>query len=450
MRISTVAFIRCCLVLLLFFGNGMGTYAQNSKKVKALKAQQSRLQKNLKKSQQDLNKTGKEVKSGQNYLLYIDRQLDERLEYIRSLEAEMDKLEAEMVVLRADIASLDAQLADKKQKYIRAIRFAAQFPKVRNTLLFVLSAKNFTQMYRRARYAREYAVYQHDLGKQIQQKQSELMESQNALLASKSRMVDLLHEVMRERRKLNDQQVRQQQYVQNLKKKESDLRDMVRKQQSELNALNKKIDDLIAYEIEQARKRAEAEAKRKAEAEAKRRAAANKKKPTGGSTKTSSPTSSGTSSGRSQASSGSWLTAEDKKLEGTFVQNKGRLPVPITGQYRISGHFGRYNVPGLKNVTLDNKGVNYVGKSGARARCVFDGEVSSVFQFSGTKNVLVRHGSYISVYCNLSSVIVVKGQKLKARDIIGTIASDDSGNSVLHFQLRKETTKLNPEAWICR
>lgn len=450
MRISSVAFIRCCLVLLLFFCNGMGTYAQNSKKVKALKAQQSRLQKNLKKSQQDLNKTGKEVKSGQNYLLYIDRQLDERLEYIRSLETEMEKLEAEMVVLRADIASLDAQLADKKQKYIRAIRFAAQFPKVRNTLLFVLSAKNFTQMYRRARYAREYAVYQHDLGKQIQQKQSELMESQNALLASKSRMVDLLHEVMRQRRKLNDQQVRQQQYVQNLKKKESDLRDMVRKQQSELNALNKKIDDLIAYEIEQARKRAEAEAKRKAEAEAKRRAAANKKKPTGGSTKTSSPTSSGTSSGKSQASSGSWLTAEDKKLEGTFVQNKGRLPVPITGQYRISGHFGRYNVPGLKNVTLDNKGVNYVGKSGARARCVFDGEVSSVFQFSGTKNVLVRHGSYISVYCNLSSVIVVKGQKLKARDIIGTIASDDSGNSVLHFQLRKETTKLNPEAWICR
>lgn len=450
MRISSVAFIRCCLVLLLFFGNGMGSYAQNSKKVKALKAQQSRLQKNLKKSQQDLNKTGKEVKSGQNYLLYIDRQLDERLEYIRSLETEMEKLEAEMVVLRADIASLDAQLADKKQKYIRAIRFAAQFPKVRNTLLFVLSAKNFTQMYRRARYAREYAVYQHDLGKQIQQKQSELMESQNALLASKSRMVDLLHEVMRQRRKLNDQQVRQQQYVQNLKKKESDLRDMVRKQQSELNALNKKIDDLIAYEIEQARKRAEAEAKRKAEAEAKRRAAANKKKPSAGSTKTSSSNPSGTSSGKSQASSGSWLTAEDKRLEGTFVQNKGRLPVPITGQYRISGHFGRYNVPGLKNVTLDNKGVNYVGKSGARARCVFDGEVSSVFQFSGTKNVLVRHGSYISVYCNLSSVIVAKGQKLKARDIIGTIASDDSGNCVLHFQLRKETTKLNPEAWICR
>ena len=110
--------------------------------------------------------------------------------------------------------------------------------------------------------------------------------------------------------------------------------------------------------------------------------------------------------------------------------------------------FGLYNVPGLKNVQLDNKGTNYIGKPGARARCIFDGEVTAVFQFSGTKNVLVRHGSYISVYCNLSSVIVSKGQQVHAKDILGTVADDGSGNCVLHFQLRKETAKLNPEAWI--
>ena len=447
MRIPVVGLVRCLMILLLLFGNCGMVCSQNSKKVKELKVKQSRLQKSLKKSQQDLNKTGKEVQSGQTYLLYIDKQLDERLEHIRNMEAEMDKLEKEMARLRDDIARLDAQLTDKKQKYVRAIRFAARSPKIKNTFLFVLGAKNFTQMYRRARYAREYAVYQHDLGKQIQQKQGELMETQNSLLASKSRMVSLMHEVMRQRRALNDQQVRQQQYVKNLKKKESDLRNTVKKQQSELNALNKKIDDLIAYEIEQARKRAEAEARKKAEAEAKRRAAANKKKTA---TTSGTKSSAATNTSKPKGTSGSWLTAEDRKLEGTLVQNKGRLPVPITGQYRISGRFGTYNVPGLKNVTLDNKGVNYVGKPGARARCIFDGEVSAVFQFSGSKNVLVRHGSYISVYCNLSSVIVVKGQKLKARDIIGTIASDDSGNSVLHFQLRKETTKLNPEAWIGR
>ncbi|MBQ8273801.1 MAG: peptidoglycan DD-metalloendopeptidase family protein [Bacteroidaceae bacterium] len=442
-------FLCCFCTLLLMLCIGMPVCAQNSKKVKNLKAQKTQLQKNLKKSQQALVKTGKDVKDGQSYLHHIDRQLEDRVEHIRTMEHEMDSIEAEMKHISADIASLDAQLADKKQKYLRAIRFSRQFPKVRNTLVFVLSAKNLTQMYRRARYTREYAVYQHDLGRQIQQKQGELMDAQNSLLASKSRMAVLLQEVIRQRRKLNEQQVRQQQYIKNLKRKEDNLRDKVSKQQRELAALNKKIDDLIAYEIEQARKRAEAEAKRKAEAEARRKAAAK----SGTSASKKQGTSGGAGSKAQQSassSSGSWLTANDRKLNGTFLQNKGRLPVPITGQYRISGRFGRYNVPGLKNVTLDNKGVNYVGKPGARARCIFDGEVTAVFQFSGSKNVLVRHGSYISVYCNLSSVIVRKGQKLKARDLIGTVQADESGNCILHFQLRKETTKLNPEAWIGR
>lgn len=137
-----------------------------------------------------------------------------------------------------------------------------------------------------------------------------------------------------------------------------------------------------------------------------------------------------------------------RQLNGTFEQNKGRLPVPITGQYMIGNRFGVYNVPGLRNVRLDNKGLNYVGKPGARARSVFDGVVSAVFQFGGTRNVLVRHGSYISVYCNLSSVIVSKGQKVKTSDIIGTVADDGTGKCVLHFQLRKETSKLNPEIWV--
>lgn len=441
--------LRCvCVLVLLFYICMGGVYAQNSKKVKDLKAKKTLLQKDLKKSQQALAKTGKDVKDGKSYLHHIDRQLEDRIEHIRTMEGQMDSIETEVKGLRRNIKSLDKQLTDKKQRYIRALRFSYQFPRINNTLIFVLSAKNLTQMYRRARYAREYAVYQHDLGRQIQRKQSKLMDAQNSLLAAKSKKAALLQEVIRQRRKLNDQQARQQQYIKNLTKREDNLRAKVAKQQKELASLNKKIDDLIASEIEQARKRAEAEAKRKAEAEAKKKNTASAKKPA--STNSQKLTSTSKQPTASKPSSGSWLTSAEKKLEGTFLQNKGRLPVPITGQYRLGSRYGAYNVPGLKNVTLDNKGVNYVGKAGARARCIFDGEVTAVFQFSGSKNVLVRHGSYISVYCNLSSVIVKKGQKLKARDLIGTIATDDSGSCVLHFQLRKETTKLNPEQWIGR
>lgn len=430
--------LRLCCAFVLIFGTGNLLHAQNSKKVKELKAQKTKLQRNLKQSQQALVKTGKDVKDGQSYLHYIDQKLDERVAHIKVMEAEMDSLEDRMEVLRSEISTTKGQLAAMKRRYAIALRFSRQFPKINNSVVFVLSAKSITQMYRRARFAKEYAVFQHDLGKQIQSKQNKLMGARNSLLKEQTKKTAILSEVIRQRKKLNEQQVRQQQYIKNLQKKEDNLRAKVSKQQKELNALNKKIDDLIAAEIERARKRAEEEARKQAEAKKKKANAASGSQ----SSAKQSPSS------KSSTSKTAWLTPADQKLNGTFVQNKGKLPVPITGQYRISGRFGQYNVPGLKNVTLDNKGVNYVGKQGARARCIYDGEVTAIFQFSGAKNVLVRHGSYISVYCNLSSVIVKKGQKLKARDIIGTVAKDEAGNCILHFQLRKETTKLNPELWI--
>jgi septal ring factor EnvC (AmiA/AmiB activator) len=103
-------------------------------------------------------------------------------------------------------------------------------------------------------------------------------------------------------------------------------------------------------------------------------------------------------------------------------------------------------VEGLKNVRLDNKGINILGSPGAQARAIFNGEVSAVFAFGGTSVVMVRHGSYISVYCNLRSVSVSRGQKVSTRQALGTLGSDN----ILQFQLRRETAKLNPEVWLGR
>ena len=120
--------------------------------------------------------------------------------------------------------------------------------------------------------------------------------------------------------------------------------------------------------------------------------------------------------------------------------------MPITGSYRVVSHFGQYNVEGLKGVKLDNKGINILGQPGARARSIYDGEVSAVFGFSGSMVVMVRHGSYISVYCNLSSVSVSRGQKVSTRQALGTVGRDN----ILQFQLRHNMSKLNPESWIGR
>ena len=419
--------------------------AQNSKKVRALKAQQTKLQKQIKASQQDLAKTKKDVKQGQSHIHYLGIQLEDRLTHIRHMEADMDTVETQIAQLRQQITQLDSQLTDKKLKYARALRIASQTPKVKTPIIFILSARNLTQMYRRARYTRQYAAYQYDMAQQIMQKQGELMETQNQYLAAKRRMVMLVREVMYQRKQLNEQQVAKKKQVENLKQRQQGLSKQISEQQRQLANLNRKIDQAIAYEIEQARKRAEAEARRKAEAAA-RVAAQRTKNQSKGSQGKSSPA---TPKAKTSAPT-TWLTPQEQQLSGRFELNRGRLPVPLTGQYMIAGRFGTYNVPGLKNVQLDNKGTNYVGKPGARARSIFDGEVSTVFQYAGTWNVLVRHGKYISVYCNLSSVIVRKGQKVNTRDILGTIQDDGSGNCVLHFQLRKETLKLNPEHWIGR
>ncbi len=444
------------VVILLLTFTVAPCIAQNSKKVKALKAQQTQLQKNLKKSQQDLAKTKKEVKTGRETLHHIGVQLDDRLTHIRRMENEMDSVESNISSLNRDIAEKDSLLLEKKRRYARALRFIRQFPKVKSPLLFVLSAKTFTQMYRRARYAREYATYQRDLGMQIQRRQGELMEAQNMLLAAKSRMAGIIRNVLQERRRLNQEQVAQKKVVSNLEARQKGLNSKVAQQQKELNELNKKIDALIAYEIEQARKRALEAARKKAAEEAARKKAAEeaarKKQQAASATKPAQGKTPGASTpapAKTPAPS-SWLTAEERQLTGSFEANRGRLPVPITGPYLIGGRFGSYQVSGLSHVTLDNKGTDYVGQPGARARCIFDGEVTAVFQFAGTKNVLVRHGSYISVYCNLSSVIVSRGQKIRTRDIIGTVMEDGNGRCPLHFQLRKETVKLNPESWIGR
>lgn len=437
--------IRKILTLLLALFLVAPLSAQNSKKVKDLKNQKAQLQKALDKNKKALTKNKNEVKQREATIKYLDQQIETRVQYIHQTEHELDSLNREVTRLEEEIRVLDSILTVKKTKYTRALRMAQSYRKVQSPLLFALSARDVTKMYRRLRYTREYASFEREMGEQVQQKQAELLEKQNQLLELKSKVNERMHILIEERAKLNRQQVEQRNVVTGLQKAQKGLQKEIGKQEQQIIALQKKIDEVVAYEIEQARKKAEAEAKRKAEEERKRQAAGAKSDGKGSSKSSSSSKSSTTSSG----STAKWLTPEEKALDGTFVQNKGRLPVPITGQYMIGSHYGS-NLSGMAHVKLDNKGTNYVGRAGARARAIFDGEVSAVFSFGGMKNILVRHGSYISVYCNLSSVIVAKGQKVKARDLLGTVADDGTGQYVLHFQLRQETKKLNPEAWIGR
>lgn len=434
------------LVSLMLFLSA-GAEAQTSRKVKSLQNKKKEMTRTVSRSQKQLDETKTDVAKKVQTIDFINMQLESRLDYIRTMEQKIAQTDRQIKIVTADINKKSEELEAARERYKHALIYSRTNRAVQSPWLFVFSAETVTQMYRRARYARDYAAYQRNIGMEIKKKQKALKDRQEDLLKAKSDMSRMVAETQQQRKQLFEEQKEQQKLMAGLQQREKKLVQQLSRQRKELAELDKKIDDLIAYELEQARKRAEEEARRKALAEEKKRKAT---ETTARKKTTDRSESKKTTSDARKEQAGSWRTSVDHQLSGNFERNKGKLPVPITGSYMVSGRFGTYNVPGLKNVRLDSKGINYIGRSGARARSVFDGEVTAVFQFGGTMNVLVRHGSYISVYCNLSSVQVKNGQKVRARDILGSVANDGSGNCVLHFQLRKERAKLNPELWIAR
>ena len=414
-------------------------FAQTNQKIEELKSKRGELQEQIKQSESLLLSTQKDVKSQLSDLSLINSRLAERRKFIKSIERDMAQLDAEVVRLEKQTKQLQSELKEKQDNYAKSMRYLRKNRSIQGRLMFILSAETFNQMYRRLRYVTEYANYLRTQGDQIKEKQAQIEIKRQEQLQVKEEKKSLLAQREAERAEIEKQEKQQRALVEKLQKRQRNLQDELKKQRQQSQQLNAQIDKLIEQEIEATKRRAAEEERKKKEAAQKTNAEQKK----GETPKESS------SKEKKEVTMMAEYTG-DRQLSSVFEKNKGKLPMPITGSYAIVSRFGQYDVEGLKNVKLDNKGIDIKGQKGAKARAIFDGEVSAVFQFGGYTNVLVRHGNYISVYCNLSSASVKQGQKLKTHDSIGDIATDSSGNTILHFQLRKETTKLNPEQWLGR
>lgn len=443
------------ILFIIFLLFAISTTAQNSKKVRSMKAEKAKIENNLKKSKADIAKNKKEQAEKTRQIAIIEHQIEQRVAHIHSLELDIDTTEQRIVTLQKNVDSLTAELDIKKARFAQGVRYARSQKLNLSPLVYSMAGATPSEILRRGRYARQYTDFQEKLGRAVMSKRDEVINARHKLMIEKDRMNNLLNNIIEQRKQLGADRQHQQDVLKGLVKTGKNLNSQLAAQQRSLNDINRKIEERIAYEIEQARKRAEEEARRKAEAERKRLAAekaartntANSGRSNASKT---TPSASSSSTKTSSSSSSSWLTSADRALSGSFVQNKGRMPVPITGNYMITARFGKYTPAGTKGVVLDNKGVDYTGQAGARARAIFDGEVSAVFEAGGKKHVLIRHGEYISAYCNLSSVIVSRGSKVRAKDLLGTVAIDDKGRPTLQLQLRRERTLLNPASWIGR
>lgn len=410
--------------------------AQSNKLIKELESKRGALQKQIAESESLLQTTTKNVGSQLKGLAALTGQIEERKRYILAINSDMDAIDRELVSLERQLNQLQKELKDKKTKYAASVNYLYRNHTIQDKLLFIFSAQTLEQTYRRLRYVREYASYQRMQGEEILKKQKQINDKRAELTEARKAKENLLKERENEKTTLERQEKEQKALVDSLRKKQRSLQSEINKKRKEANQLNARIDRLIAEEIEKARKRAEEEARREA--------AARKK-----AEKTESPSA---AKPKAEPLEAYTMNKADRELSGSFASNRGKLPVPVTGPYIITSHYGEYTVPGLRGVKLDNKGIDIQAKPGAQARAVFNGKVAAVFQLNGLFNILVRHGAYISVYCNLSTASVKADDTVKTGQTLGTIFSDgaDGGRTVLHFQLRREKEKLNPEPWLNR
>ena len=388
--------------------------AQSNKLIKELESKRGALQKQIAESETLLITTKKDVGSQLNGLAALTGQIEERKRYILTINNDVESIERELSSLERQLTRLQRDLRDKKKKYESSVQYLYKNRSIEEKLMFIFSAKSLAQTYRRMRYVREYATYQRLQGEEVLKKQEQVNRKKTELQQVKVAKEGLLKEREEEKVKLEAQEKEQKLLVANLKKKQRGLQNELNKKRREANQLNARIDRLIAEE--------------------KTATASTPAKPKAQPLETYS------------------MSKADRELSGNFANNRGKLPMPITGAYIITSHYGQYSVEGLRNVKLDNKGIDIQGKPGAQARAIFNGKVAAVFKLNGLFNILVRHGNYISVYCNLSSASVKQGDDVTTKQTLGRIFSDgaDNGRTVLHFQLRKEKEKLNPEPWLNR
>lgn len=436
-------------ILISFFCLLIPLLAQSNKLIKELESKRGNLQKQISESETLLSTTKKDVGSQLNGLAALTGQIEERKRYILTINNDVESIERELTSLERQLTRLQRDLKDKKQKYDSSVQYLYKNRSIEEKLMFIFSAKSLEQTYRRLRYVREYATYQRLQGEEVLKKQEQVNRKKAELQQVKAAKEGLLKEREAEKAKLEVQEKEKKTLVANLQKKQKGIQNELSKKRREANQLNARIDRLIAEEIEKARKRAEEEARREREVAARKKA--NEKKEDSATSAATTATAERTKTKVAPLETYS-MSRDDRELSGNFANNRGKLPIPITGAYIITSHYGQYSVEGLRNVKLDNKGIDIQGKAGAQARAIFDGKVAAVFQLNGLFNILVRHGNYISVYCNLSSASVKQGDNVTTKQSLGQIFSDDSdnGRTVLHFQLRREKEKLNPEPWLNR
>lgn len=357
-----------------------------------------------------LEETRKNQKESENNLALLGSQISSRKELISDINNEIAFVSERIKETESIIAMMTEDLENLKLSYARMLQIAWKNRNKNNEIMFLLSSKDFNQSYLRLKYMQQMADYRKRQLIAINAIKAFLERQKEKLVAQKDEHQKLLDEEKVEAKNLENARRQQESTLAKLKGKEADLKKQLAEKNKQKQQLQAAIEKLIAEEVKKS------------------------------------------SASKGKANTGKYeLTPEEKIVSDNFGNNVGKLPWPVQRGVIVS-RFGKQPHPVISGVEIDNKGIDISTTTGSDARAVFDGEVRKVFSIPGTQNaVIIRHGEYLSVYTHIDKVYVSVGDKVKAKQAIGKIYTDDAENkTVLHLEIWKGSATLNPANWLAK
>ncbi len=421
----------------------------------------------------DQTQARKKVSLGQ--LNVITAKLTQKKQVIRGISTQLQGIETNVHQTAGQVLKTQQTLRELKAEYARLLYTASKTASGFNRLMFLFAAESFNQFALRLRYIRQYTEERQRQAARIVGTQQRLHQQLSGLTQQQQRKSSLLNTQLSENKNLLTLKSKEDDMVQQLSQQEQGLRQELEERRQAVNRLDNLIAVRVREEIARAARVARLAARREANlaaASAARRATAARnagggagptrprREPETVASTTEEAEDNTTAAPENDAPETAAETAADRRavrialtpetavLSSSFSGNRGRLPWPVSRGF-ISQRFGRHPHPVLRNVTVENRGVDIQTGAGEAVRSCYDGKVLTIANIAGMNTiVMIQHGDFFTVYAKLRSVSVREGQRVSAREVIGTVATDVEGTSEVQFQVWHNSSNLNPENWL--
>ncbi|MBF9235766.1 peptidoglycan DD-metalloendopeptidase family protein [Hymenobacter sp. BT683] len=423
---------------------------------------------NLRQIQQtskELNQTQEKKKASLGQLNVIKVKLTEKKQVIQGISTQLRGIESNVQQTAQQVLQTQKTLRELKAEYARLLYTASKTANGFNRLMFLFASDSFNQLALRLRYIRQYTEERQRQAARIMGTQQQLHQQLTGLTKQQQRKSSLLNSQLSENKNLLTLKTKEDQMVQQLSQQEQGLRQELEQRRRAVVQLDNLIAQRVREEIARAARAARLAARRQAELAAARRSAA-ARRPAGNASSASTRSDSDNDNASATAAPESdvpetaaeaaadrravriALTPESALLSSSFSGNRGRLPWPVSRGF-ISQRFGRHPHPVLKNVTVENRGIDIQTGAGEAVRSCFDGKVLTIANIAGMNTiVMIQHGDFFTVYAKLKSVNVREGQRVSAKEVIGIVATDGEGTSEVQFQVWHNSSNLNPQNWL--